>query len=118
MTIAKQIGDLLLSYDGPERDRVRSAIARLSDDDPQRVADLVERARQDCRDILYWLELREAEDQQVRLLSGMTVNERLWHLNLMDKWDRAIATRDEAALIENFGDVPTGEARRPRRGRR
>ena len=32
--------------------------------------------------------------------TSMTVNERLWHLGLMNRWDRAIATRDEPALIE------------------
>lgn len=98
--IAEEIGRLLLSYSGPEPDRVRSAIACLADDDPKRVAHLVERATQDYRDVLYWLELKEGEDRERQLLSGMTVNERLSHLKLMGKWDAAIADQDEGAVVE------------------
>jgi len=96
--IGKEIGRLLLSYAGPEPDRVRSAIVRLAEDDPKKVAHLVERAGQDYRDILYWLELKEEEDRERQLLSGMTMNERLSHLKLFPEWNEAMAKHDKKAL--------------------
>lgn len=94
----KEIGRLLLSYVGPEPDRVRTAIARLGDDDPKKVAHLVDRATQDYRDVLYWLELKEAEDRERHTLSGMTMNERLSHLKLFPQWDAALAQHDKETL--------------------
>jgi len=96
----KEIGRLLLSYSGPEPDRVRSAIVRLADDDLKKVAHLVERASQDYRDILYWLELKEEEDREKRLLSGMTMNERLSHFKLFPEWDEAMAKHDKMILAK------------------
>lgn len=96
----KEIGRLLLSYSGPELDRVRSAIVRLAEDDPKKVAHLVERASQDYRDILYWLELKEEADREQRLLSGMTMNERLFYLQPVPEWDEAMAKHDRMVLAK------------------
>ena len=32
-------------------------------------------------------------------LSGMTVNERLFNLGLMERWDEAVAARDREAML-------------------
>ena len=32
-------------------------------------------------------------------LRGMTINERLFHLGLMDQWDKAVRARDRNAMM-------------------
>ena len=79
--ISKQLGHLLMSYTGKETDRVRTAIALLSKDDIQKMEHFINRANQDYRDVLWWAEIQEEEERQKAALRGMTVNERLYHLN-------------------------------------
>ena len=50
----------LLQYGGNEADRVQFDILELAAGDPAQVVELVERARQDYRDILFWAEYPEA----------------------------------------------------------
>jgi len=95
--ISKQLGHLLMSYTGKETDRVRTAIALLSKDDIQKMEHFINRANQDYRDVLWWAEIQEEEERQKAALRGMTVNERLYHLNLFSAWDTAISRRDRAS---------------------
>jgi len=91
------LGELLLSYVGPEPERVRTAIALLARDDAARMRHFLECAATDYRDVLWWAEQEKSEAEERRLLGGMTVNERLSHLGLMSAWDAAIAARDRKA---------------------
>lgn len=55
------ITDLLASYAGPEKDRVRWDILLLSEGDLKRVETFVQEAQQDYRNILYWAEYYETD---------------------------------------------------------
>jgi len=92
--ISKELGRLLMSYSGPETERVRTAIAKLAKDDLQKMAHFVGRAQADYRDILWWADIQDEEDRKKALLGGMTVNERLSHLGLFPDWDAAVASKD------------------------
>jgi len=39
-------------------------------------------------------------EQDKPSLAGMTVNERLFHVGLLDQWDAAVRQRDRDAMIE------------------
>jgi hypothetical protein len=52
----------LLSYDGNEPERVRMAILKLSDGDPDRLLHNIQVARSDYRDVLAWAEYPEQMD--------------------------------------------------------
>lgn len=95
--ISQQLGRMLLSYSGPEPDRVRTAIATLAKDDPQKMEHYLERARQDYRDVLWWADIQEEEDRKKEALRAMTVNERLFTLELFPAWDAAIGRKDRAS---------------------
>ena len=94
--ISEQLGRLLMSYSGPEPNRVRTAIATLAKDDLQKVKYFLKRAHEDYRDVLWWAEIQKEEDRKKAALRGMTVNERLSHLDLFPAWDAAITARDRA----------------------
>lgn len=98
--ISQQLGRLLLSYSGPEPDRVRTAIATLAKDDLQKMEHYLDRARQDYRDVLWWADIQEVEKRKKVALRAMTVNERLSHLELFPEWDAAIARKDRSAATE------------------
>jgi hypothetical protein len=42
-------------------------------------------------------------------LAGMTVNERLSHVGIIDQWDEAARRRDRAAMIELLEQVEVPE---------
>jgi hypothetical protein len=92
--LSTSLGLLLMSYSGPESDRVRTAIAALANDDLDKVRHLLECANTDYRDVLWWAQEEAEASSEQSLLSGMTVNERLFHLGLMPAWDAAIAAHD------------------------
>ena len=95
--ISQQLGHLLMSYSGPEPDRVRTAVAKLAKDDLKQMEHYLSRARQDYRDVLSWADAQEEEDRKKAALRGMTVNERLFELKLFSAWDAAVAAKDRAA---------------------
>ena len=92
--LSSSLGEALLSYTGPEPQRVRTAIAALAKDDLERARHFVARANEDYRDILWWAELDAKEQAQLAALGGMTVNERLSHLGLIAEFDAAVARGD------------------------
>ena len=92
--ISEQLGRLLMSYSGPELDRVRTAIAALAKDDPQKMEHYLKRAQEDYRDVLWWADVQKEEDRKRAALRAMTVNERLSHLELFSAWDAAVARSD------------------------
>jgi len=47
--------------------------------------------------------------QHVASLSGMTVNERLFHVGLVDQWDAAARRRDRAAMVDILKRVEVPE---------
>src|SRR5687768_8310943 len=94
--ISQQLGRLLMSYSGPEPDRVRTAIAALAKDDLQKMEHFLKRAQKDYWDVLWWADIQEEEDRKKAALQGMTVNERLSHLDLFPAWDAAIGAGDRA----------------------
>jgi hypothetical protein len=81
--LSSSLGEALLSYTGPEPERVRTAVAALAKDDLDRARHLLAQANEDYRDVLWWAELDAKEQAQLAALGGMTVNERLFHLGLM-----------------------------------
>src|SRR5437879_2952587 len=85
-----------MSYSGPEPDRVRTAIATLAKDDLQKMEHFLKRAHEDYQDVLWWADIQKEEDRRKAALHGMTVNERLSHLELFPAWDAVIAARDRA----------------------
>lgn len=95
--ISQQLGHMLMSYSGPEQDRVRTAVAKLAKDDLQKMEHYLSRAQQDYRDVLWWADIQEEEDRKKAALRGMTVNERLFELKLFTAWDAAISAKDRAA---------------------
>jgi hypothetical protein len=96
-SLSTTLGKLLLSYVGPEPERVRTAIALLARDDAERMRHFLECAATDYRDVLWWAEQDKSEAERRSVLGGMTVNERLSHLSLLSAWDAAIAARDTRA---------------------
>ncbi len=50
----RRINDLLAGYDGTSPERVRAAIRRLADGDEAEVRVLLDAARTDYRDVLFW----------------------------------------------------------------
>ena len=87
------------AYDGLEGDRVKEAIARLASGSLDGLRHFLEAAKKDYRDVLYWSENEEeARDSSERALSGMTVNERLYHTGQFDAFDSAVKTNDIEAL--------------------
>ncbi len=42
-------------------------------------------------------------------LAGMTVNERLWHVGIIDRWDEAARRRDRGAMIAPLEQVDVPE---------
>ncbi len=109
---SSELGNLLLTYVGPEPERVRTAIALLSHDDTERMRHLLECAATDYRDVLWWAEQEQSEAEQRGALAAMTVNERLSHLNLMSAWDAAIAACDSetAKTILAVCAIPQADA--------
>jgi|GEM_PF-872378 len=95
--ISHQLGHLLMSYSGPQPDRVRTAVAKLAKDDLQTMEHYLSCAQQDYRDVLWWADIQEEEDRKKAALRGMTVNERLFELKLFPTWDAAVTTKDRAA---------------------
>ena len=79
----------MLSYTGPEPERVRTAIAALAKDDLDRVRHFLARANEDYRDVLWWAELDAKEQAQLAALQGMT---------LVSEFDAAVARGDVEAL--------------------
>ena len=94
--ISKRLGHLLMSYAGPEPDRVRTAIAKLAKDDIQKIDQYLSSAQRDYRDVLRLADVQEEEDRKKAALRGMTVNERLFELKLFPEWDAAVAAKDRA----------------------
>ena len=95
--LSSSLGSLLLTYAGPEPDRVRTAIAALAKDDLEKVRYFLGCANTDYRDVLWWAQQDSDEAREKLQLSGMTVNERLSHLGLFPAWDAAVAARDVTA---------------------
>jgi len=110
--ISQQLGYLLLSYSGPEPDRVRTAVAKLAKDDPQKMEHYLSRAQQDYRDVLWWADIQEDEDRKKTALRGMTVNERLLELRLIPAWDAAVTAKDRvaAAAILKKCEIPDSDS--------
>jgi hypothetical protein len=94
-----EIDHLLMSYSGPDAERVRRAIATLARDDLQKTAHYVARARDDYRDVLWWADIQEEDDRKKQQLSGMDVNERLSHLKLSSAWSAAVARGDQKTAL-------------------
>ena len=95
------VQELLSTYKGNEEDRVQKAILKLAKGSVDGVKYHVQCAIEDYRDILYWAESpNEAEEGFKSLIAGMTVNERLFHLNLMDDFDAAVANKDQSTIRE------------------
>jgi len=42
-------------------------------------------------------------------LAGMTVNERLWHVGIIDRWDEAARRRDRDAMIALLEQVEVSD---------
>ena len=114
MSLSSTLGHLLMSYSGPEPDRVRTAIAKLAKDDLQKMEHYLNRAQQDYRDVLWWADIEEEEDKKKTALCGMTVNERLFELKLISEWDAAVAAknRDAAAAILKRCELSDSDAER------
>ena len=90
---------ILNGYNGSEYERVRKAIINLSAGSIDGLKYFTECANKDYRDVLYWAEYpNEAEEALKKLLGGMTVNERLFHLNLFEQFDNAVEQKDKAEL--------------------
>jgi hypothetical protein len=96
--LSSSLGEALLSYTGPEPERVRTAIVALAKDDLERAKHFLSRAREDYRDVLWWAELDAKEHEQLAALGGMTVNERLSQLGLMAAFDAAVTRGDVDSL--------------------
>lgn len=95
------VQEALSIYKGSEESRVQKAILQLAKGSIEGVKYHVECALKDYRDILYWAEYpEESEEAFINHISGMTVNERLFHLNLMDDFDTAAANKDESTIRE------------------
>jgi len=95
------IKGLLSKYKGNEESRVQKAILELAKGSIDGIKYQVECALKDYRDILYWSEHPdEAEEGFKRQIGGMTVNERLFHLNLFEYFDTAVTEKNEAKLRE------------------
>jgi len=94
-----EVFSILSEYCGPDKDSVLAGILKLSQGSIEGVKYHTKIAQTDYRDILYWIEL-ENEDRLKAKIDGMTVNERLYHLNLFNKYDIAIAEKDEEKLRE------------------
>lgn len=93
------VNTMLSEYDGPEKERVKSAILKLSQGSVDGIKYHLECAMKDYRDVLYWVENPdEAEEGFKKLIGGMTVNERLYHLNMFDEFDMAVSEGDENKL--------------------
>jgi hypothetical protein len=99
--LSSSLGEALLSYTGPEPERVRTAIAALAKDDLERARHFLARAHEDYRDVLWWAELDAKEQAQLAALGGMTVNERLFHLGLMAEFDAAVV-REEPDTVKQL----------------
>lgn len=89
-----ELGRLLMTYSGPEPGRVRTAIVKLAKDDLDKMARFVSLAQNDYRDILRWADIQDEEDRKKAQLGGLTVNERLAHLELFSDWDAAVASKN------------------------
>lgn len=103
----EEVSQLLSAYEGNEIERVRRAVLQLSLGSIEGVKYHLNLAKNDYRDVLYWAENFDKSSHQA--VSGMTVNERLWHLNLMEDYDLALKDKDEAKLRENLGKCLIGE---------
>jgi hypothetical protein len=57
------LDELLLAYQGPEADRVRTAILLLAQGDTGRVRYFLECAATDYRDVLWWAEQTMKENE-------------------------------------------------------
>jgi len=98
---ALAVQEVLSTYIGNEQDRVQLAILELAKGSIDGVKYHTDCAQKDYRDVIYWSEYpNEAEEAFKKLISGMTVNERLSHLNLFDEFDAAIAERSVEKLQE------------------
>lgn len=90
---------ILNEYTGSECERVRKAIIKLSVGSIDGLKYFTKCANKDYRDVLYWAEYSdEAKENLKKFLGGMTVNERLSHLDLMEKFDEAIKKKDKDSL--------------------
>jgi hypothetical protein len=111
--ISSELGRLVLTYVGPETDRVRTAVAKLAKDDLEKMRHYIQRATEDYRDVLWWAQLQEEEEEERNksLLSGMSTNERLSHLHLIEQWDHVVIHRDRsaAATILNRCDTTASD---------
>jgi hypothetical protein len=99
--LSSSLGEALLSYTGPEAERVRTAIAALAKDDLERARHLLAQANEDYREVLWWAELDAKEQAQLAALGGMTVNERLFHLGLVAEFDAAVG-RGESETVKQL----------------
>jgi len=92
---------ILSSYEDSETKRVKKVIIKLAAGSIDGLKYFTDCANKDYRDVLYWAEYPdEAENFLKKLYGGMTVNERLFHLNLFDQFDSAIKKKDENMLRE------------------
>lgn len=90
---------ILNKYNGSESERVRKAVVKLSYGSIEGLKYYIECAIRDYRDVLYWAEYpNEAGEALKKLLGGMTVNERLFHLELFDQFDAAVKQKNKNAL--------------------
>ena len=92
---------ILRTYNGPESKRVRKAVIKLALGSIDGLKYYTECANKDYRDVLYWAEYPDEAEQALKnILGGMTVNERLFHLDLFDQYDSAVIQKDENKLRE------------------
>jgi hypothetical protein len=113
-SLPSTVSELLLSYVGPEPERVRKALALLARNDVDLMRHYLEYAAADYRFVLWWaeLQLEMDEPEQGRFLGLKIINERLSHLGLLSAWDAAIAARDilaARALLSRCG-IPKYDA--------
>lgn len=97
--LSKQMGHLLLSYSGPEADRVRAAIAKLAKDDIQKMEHYLAKALDNHLEVIRCADAEDIEETTRRSLQGMTVNERLNELGLFEQWDASLARKDRGEAI-------------------
>jgi hypothetical protein len=111
---AREIDRWLLSYSGPDAERVRRAIAKLARDDPKKAEHFAARAAQDYRDVLWWADVQDEVDRKKQLLAAMSLSDRLAFLKLSEEWTTAVTrgNRQGAGAILQKCDLPEAERRK------
>lgn len=107
---SEELARSLLTYEGPESDRVRTAIAYLADNDLQKIRHYIDQAQQDYRDVLWWAEEKEKEDLKRKELRGMTVNERLFALGLLPAFEAAVSNQDRIGAEKILNQCELGDS--------